>query len=180
VAESHHETVRPTHYTLPSSGETVGFRYIRPDDKERLAAALERLSPESQHKRFLSPKPRLSRSELRYLTELDGVDHVAILAVLADDPDAIVGVGRFVRLRDLPDTAEVAVVVGDPFQGQGLGREIGRRLADEARVRSVKRFTATMMGDNVAAHRLFHSISDHLEGRVEGGTRVVTAEIAAA
>jgi RimJ/RimL family protein N-acetyltransferase len=178
---SHHETVRsdPTQYTLPQSGERVAFRYIRPDDKERLAEAFASLSPESQYKRFLTSKPRLTASDLRYLTELDGFDHVAVLAVLADDPNAILGVGRFVRLTDLPDTAEVAVVVGDEFQGQGLGRELGRRLADEARARSVKRFTATLLGDNVAAHRLFHAISDRLEGRVEGGTRVVTAEIAA-
>ena len=167
------------HYTLPRSREKVAFRSIRPDDKERLSAALGRLSPESQRRRFLMPKPRFSSSELRYLTELDGFDHVAVLAVLSDDPDAIVGVGRFVRLRDLPDTAEVAIVVGDRFQGQGLGRELGRRIADEARDRSIRRFTATMLGDNVAAHRLFHSISDRLEGRNEGGTRVVTAEIAA-
>jgi RimJ/RimL family protein N-acetyltransferase len=169
----------PTLYTLPRTGQRLAFRYIRPDDKERLATAFGRLSPESQYKRFLAAKPRLTASELRYLTELDGFDHVAVLAVLADDPDAIVAVGRFVRLRDLPDTAEVAIVVGDAHQGQGLGRELGRRLADEARARSVKRFTATMLGENVAAHRLFHAISDRLEGRVEGGTRVVTAEIAA-
>ena len=171
--------MRSAPYTLPKTGETVAFRFIRPEDRDGLAAAFQRLSPESRHKRFLSPKPRLSSSELRYLTEIDGFDHVALLAVLADDPDAIVGVGRFVRLRDLPDTAEVAIVVGDPYQGQGLGRELGRRLADEARERDVKHFTATLLGDNVAAHRLFHSISDRLEGRVEGGTRVVTAELAA-
>ncbi|HEX2086088.1 MAG TPA: GNAT family N-acetyltransferase [Solirubrobacteraceae bacterium] len=166
-------------YTLPKTGEKVTFRYIRPDDKDRLAAAFEKLSPETQYKRFLAAKPRLNASDLRYLTEIDGFDHVAVLAVLADDPDAIVGVGRFVRLRDLPDTAEVAIVVGDRHQGQGLGRELGRRLADEARERSVKRFTATLLGDNVAAHRLFHAISDRLEGRIEGGTRVLTADIAA-
>ena len=167
------------HYTLPRSREKVAFRYIRPDDKERLAEALGRLSPESQRMRFMTAKPRFTASELRYLTELDGMDHVAVLAVLADDPDAIIGVARFVRLRDLPDTAEVAIVVGDRFQGQGLGRELGRRIADEARDRSIRRFTATMLGDNVAAHRLFHSISDRLEGRTEGGTRVLTAELVA-
>ena len=172
--------MRSIHYTLPKTGEAISFRYIRPDDKERLSAALGRLSPESRHKRFLAAKPRFTASELRYLTELDGFDHVAVLAVLADDPDTIAGVARFVRLRDLPDTAEAAIVVGDCYQGQGLGRELGRRLADEARARSVRRFTATLLGDNVAAHRLFHAISDRLEGRVEGGTRVVTAEIAAA
>ena len=126
------------------------------------------------------PKPRFSSSELRYLTEIDGFDHAAILAVRAEDPDEIVGVARFVRLRDLPDTAEVAIVIGDRFQGQGLGRELGRRIADEARAAGIRRFTATLLGDNVAAHRLFHAISDRLEGRIEGGTRVLTADIAAA
>jgi RimJ/RimL family protein N-acetyltransferase len=166
-------------YTL-TDGTEIEFRHIRPDDKGNLAAAMAGLSEESRQKRFLAPKPRLNASELRYLTEIDGFDHVAILAVLADDPDAIAGVGRFVRLSDLPDTAEAAIVVGDRFQGQGLGRELGRRMADEARERGVRRFTATLLGDNVAAHRLFHSISDRLEGRVEGGTRVLTADIAAA
>jgi RimJ/RimL family protein N-acetyltransferase len=166
-------------FTL-TDGTQIEFRHIRPDDKQNLEAALAGLSPESRHKRFLAPKPRFNATELRYLTEIDGFDHVAILAVLADDPDAIVGVGRYVRLRDLPDTAEVAIVVGDRCQGQGLGRELGRRLADEAREHDVRRFTATLLGDNVAAHRLFHAISDRLEGRVEGGTRVLTADIAAA
>ena len=166
-------------YTL-KDGNEIHFRHIRPDDKENLESALQRLSPESRHKRFLAPKPRFNAAELRYLTEIDGSDHVAIVAVLPDDDNAIVAVGRFVRLRDLPDTAEVAIVVGDAFQGQGLGRELGRLLADEARDHGIRRFTATLLGDNVAAHRLFHAISDRLEGRVEGGTRVVTAEIAAA
>src|SRR5688500_10128841 len=137
-SRSHHETVSSDQFTLPT-GEAVAFRHIRPDDKGNLAAAFGRLSPESQHKRFLAAKPRLSASDLRYLTEIDGFDHVAVLAVRADDPDVILGVGRFVRLTDLPDTAEVAIVVGDPFQGKGLGRELGRRLADEARDHGVTR-----------------------------------------
>ena len=63
---------------------------------------LQRLSPESRHKRFLMPKPRFSSSELRYLTEIDGFDHVAIVAVSAEDPDVFYGVARFVRLREDP------------------------------------------------------------------------------
>ena len=165
-------------YTL-TDGTKVAFRHIRPDDKQRLSEALAGLSRDSQYKRFLSPKPSFNASELRYLTEIDGFDHVAVCAVLADQPDTIIGVARYVRLRDLPDTAEAAIAVGDAYQGQGLGRELGRRLADEAREHGIARFTATLLGDNVAAHRLFHSISDRLEGRVEGGTRVVTARIAA-
>ena len=167
------------HYRLPD-GTPLLFRHIRPDDKGRLAAGLARLSLDTQHKRFLMPKPRFSSSELRYLTEIDGFDHVAIVAVLADDAEAIVAVARFVRHSAAPDAAEVAIVVGDPYQGRGLGREIGRRLAEEARGRGVRRFTATLLGDNEAAHRLFASISDHLTQHTHDGLREVEAELPAA
>jgi RimJ/RimL family protein N-acetyltransferase len=155
------------------------FRHIRPDDKGRLAASLARLSPESRRRRFLMPKPQFSSSELRYLTEIDGFDHVAIVAVSADDPDLFYGVARFVRLREDPTVAEAAIVVADELQGQGLGRELGRRLADEARERGVRRFTATLLGDNLAAHRLFASISDRLEARTGAGVKELVAELAA-
>ena len=165
---------------MPRPLPPILFRHIRPDDKGRLATGLSRLSPETRQKRFLMPKPRFSSSELRYLTEIDGFDHVAIVAVSATDPDVFYGVARFVRLKDDPQTAEVAIVVADPLQGKGLGRELGRRLADEARERGVKRFTATLLGENVAAHRLMASITDRLESRIEHGLSEVVAELVAA
>jgi RimJ/RimL family protein N-acetyltransferase len=157
----------------------IDIRHIRPDDKGRLAEGLARLSPEARHKRFLMPKPRFSSSELRYLTEIDGFDHVAIVAVSAEDPDVFYGVARFVRLREEPDTAEAAIVVADHLQGQGLGRELGGRLADEARQRGVTRFTATLLGENEAAHRLFASISERLDARYDHGLRELVAELVA-
>ena len=156
------------------------FRHITPDDKGRLSVALARLSPESRRRRFLMPKPRFSSSELRYLTEIDGFDHVAIVAVSAEDPDVFYGVARFVRLREDPETAEAAIVVADALQGQGLGRALGRRLADEARERGVRRFTASLLSDNVAAHRLFAAISSRLETHRDGGIEELVAELAAA
>ena len=123
------------------------------------------------------PKPRFSSSELRYLTEIDGFDHVAIVAVLADDPESIVGVARFVRLREDPATAEAAIVVADPFQGQGLGRAMGLRLGDEARERGVTRFTATLLGENVAAHRLFASITRRAQTVHSAGIADLVAEL---
>jgi RimJ/RimL family protein N-acetyltransferase len=146
------------------------LRPIRPDDKDALVAGLGRLSDRSVYQRFLSPKPRLTASELAYLTEVDFVDHYALVAVLARSPQVIVGVGRWIRDRQEPTEAEVAVVITDDLQGRGVGTTLGRRLAHTAAERGVERFAAMILPSNVAAHRLFATIGRQLEAaRLERG-----------
>ena len=162
------------------NGNLLEIRPIRSDDKELLAAGFRLLSDETRHARFLGPKPRLSAGELRYLTEVDGRDHVALVAVEAERPTHIVGVGRFVRDRARPDTAEFAIVVGDAYQRQGLGRALGEALAAEAKVRGIKRFTALTLAENVGVQKLIGAIAEHLEYAHNGdGTRALTADLAA-
>jgi RimJ/RimL family protein N-acetyltransferase len=161
-------------------GTRVLIRPIEAGDKERLVNGLRQLSEESIRKRFLAAKPRFTAAELRYLTEVDGRNHIALVAVLEDDPDQLVAVARCVRLPDRPGTAEMAIVVGDPWQGQGLGRALALALADEAVAAGIRRFAATMLGDNEAARRLMRTFSRRLEeARVEGGLREVVVELAA-
>jgi RimJ/RimL family protein N-acetyltransferase len=164
---------------LLDNGTDVVIRPIRPDDKARLAAAMARLSDDTVRKRFLSPKPRLSGTELRYLTVIDYVDHWAQVAVLKDDPEAIVGVARWIRDDDDPQSAEAAIVIVDALQGQGLGRALGHSIADAARLRDVRRFTATMLSDNAAAQRLFAAISERLDVEHDGATDAIVATLAA-
>jgi ribosomal protein S18 acetylase RimI-like enzyme len=71
-------------------------------------------------------------------------------------------VGRFVRLRDEPQSAEFAIVVGDQFHRQGLGSELLARLRDRAPSRGIEWFTATVPADNVAAHRLLRGLNRQL------------------
>jgi GNAT superfamily N-acetyltransferase len=166
-------------YTLPS-GSRVLVRPIAADDKDKLARGLRQLSEASIRKRFLAAKPRFTRAELRYLTEVDGVNHIALVAVLEDDPDQLVAVARCVRLPDRPATAEMAIVVGDPWQNQGLGRFLANALADAALAVGIRRFAATMLGDNEPARRLMRTFARRLEeGHVSGGVREVLVELAA-
>jgi RimJ/RimL family protein N-acetyltransferase len=166
------------HYDLPD-GTRVAIRHIEPGDKARLEDGLRSLSEETIRKRFLAAKPRFSAAELRYLTEVDGVRHVALVAVLADDPDTLIAVARYVALPDSEDTAELAVVVGDPFQGQGLGRRMTELLADEARERGIRRFAATMLAENRAALRLMSTFARRLERSGHGPVRDYVADLVA-
>jgi RimJ/RimL family protein N-acetyltransferase len=155
---------------LLPDGAPVQIRPIRSEDKHLLSEGLKHLSDESVHRRFLTPKRSFSRTELRYLTEINAVDHVALVA---EDPNApesgLIAVGRFVRLAEDPDAAEIAIVVSDDWQARGLGSLLGGHLAHAARNRGVKRFTATMAADNRAAHRLMAKLTSDLTQRHAGG-----------
>jgi RimJ/RimL family protein N-acetyltransferase len=159
----------------------VLIRPIRPDDKWMLEEGLRHLSQTSVQRRFLSPKTRFSKAELRYLTEVDGENHVALVAEYPAEPvRRLIAVARFVRLPEEPDAAEAAIVVGDDWQGRGLGSLLAEQLADEARRRGIRRFTATMASDNVPAQRLMEKLTDHLERRhTGGGVSDVVLELAA-
>ena len=162
-------------------GAPVLIRPIRADDKRMLTDGLRRLSDESVQRRFLTPKRSFSRTELRYLTEVDGRDHVALVAEQPSGPSRrLIAVARFVRTADDPHAAEVAITVGDDWQGRGLGSLLSARLAAEARQLGIRRFTATMAADNVPAHRLMARLTDHLEQHhVGSGVDELVLDIAA-
>jgi RimJ/RimL family protein N-acetyltransferase len=160
-------------------GVRVVIREIRPSDRHLLEGSRARFSDESMRRRFLGPKPTLTGTELRYLTEVDGQDHHAIVAVPIDDLGAIVAVARFVRLAGDPTTAEAAIIVADEYQGRGLGKQLAHQLADAARERDIRRFTASMLTDNAAALALMRTLGDRLASHYDHGYREVVSEIAA-
>jgi RimJ/RimL family protein N-acetyltransferase len=162
-----------------SDGTQLYVRHVKPSDKDLIAKAWVLLSTETQQKRFLGAKPVLTKSDLRYLTEIDGHDHVALIAVRLDNPRRVVAVARYVRLKDDPEAAEVAVTVADSMQGKGIGKTLGILLADEARGRGVNRFTASILADNRPALKLMAAMSDRLEGHTGYGVRELVADIAA-
>ena len=162
-------------------GAQILIRPIRADDKRFLEDGLRQLSPESVHRRFLSPKRSFSRAELRYLTEVDGRDHVALVAEYPGEPvRRLIAVGRFVRWHDDPEAAEVAIVVADDWQRRGVGSLFAKRLATRARLSGIRRFTATMASDNVAAHKLMDKLALHLhEQHVGRGVSELVGDLAA-
>ncbi|HZE03949.1 MAG TPA: hypothetical protein VE127_01925, partial [Solirubrobacteraceae bacterium] len=87
-----------------SDGRIISIRPIRADDSERLALSHSRLSEESRYRRFMSTKPELTPADARYLVNIDGRDHYALVATVAEpDGEAIIGVARYIRLHDRPD-----------------------------------------------------------------------------
>jgi GNAT superfamily N-acetyltransferase len=138
------------------NGTPVRFRLIRPSDKRLLAAGFEELSERSRYERFFVQLKSLSPAQLEYLTEVDHVNHSAWVAIaLERGRERGAGVGRWVRLTDEPEIAEVAVTVIDAFHRRGLGRTLVFLAATTAAAKGVKSFRALVNSGNRASLQMF-------------------------
>ena len=121
------------------------IRQIEPGDKAKIRSFHTELSDRSRRLRWLVPTNELSDEDLVYLTDVDHKRHEALVAL---DGDRLVGVARYVRDTRDRESAEVAVVVVDDRQGQGIGTELLDRLTQRARENGILRYTALVSEDN--------------------------------
>jgi GNAT superfamily N-acetyltransferase len=108
-------------FTL-QDGTHVLLRPVMPEDKERIQNGMAALSLGSRYFRFITPAARLSDQQLSYFSEVDQCGHVAWVALDSSDPKHPgLGVARFIRIKEEPTVAEVALTVIDAYQRRGLG-----------------------------------------------------------
>lgn len=157
-------------------GRSVLIGPLHPNDRDRFVSGMERASPDSLYKRFMTPVTRLTSSQLAYLLGVDHHDHEALLAVDEESGEAV-GVGRFVRYPDTPDLAEVALLVIDDWHGYGLGKALLRLLAERARELGIGRFEATVLIDNRPMLALLDSLGAPRTRSNDGTTTMVEVEL---
>lgn len=133
-------------------GTELSLRPVLPGDAERFAEGRVEVSPETLYTRFLSSRAPTA-ALLAYLCEVDYIDH--FVWVVTDGVDGpVVAAATFVRDKDDPASAEIALTVADAYQGRGIGTLLLGALAAAARVDGIKRFHALGLSDNVAVRAL--------------------------
>ncbi len=132
----------------------ITIRALRPDDRAGMLAAIGRTSMQSLQRRFFVPKKGFSEREMAFFLDIDFESHVAIVAEIAEDGRQVIcGGGRFIVVR--PGQAEIAFVVVDAYQGQGVGTILMRHLAVLARDAGLKELVAEVLPENIAMLKLF-------------------------
>jgi RimJ/RimL family protein N-acetyltransferase len=132
-----------------AAGQTTLAR-LESSDGAELRRFFYRLSPETIYRRFHSPLSRPEQAQPARLLDIDHHDREAVVAVLDGE---IVGVARYAR-RSGADTAEIAVVVADAWQRQGVATRMLSALTALAEPAGIRQFTLSMQADNRAALRL--------------------------
>jgi RimJ/RimL family protein N-acetyltransferase len=132
----------------------IAIRALRPDDRAEMLAAIGRTSMQSLQRRFFVPKKGFSEQEMTFFLNIDFESHVAIVAeVEEDERPVIAGGGRYIVVQ--PGQAEIAFVVVDAYQGQGIGTILMRHLAVLARNAGLKELVAEVLPENTAMLKLF-------------------------
>lgn len=140
-------------------GRAVHIRHIVPEDAALLVDLFDRLSLETRRLRFFTPKPDVPDEviwpEAMRLSNINPLVQAALIGTIQETANEhAVGVARLVREPDDPTTAEVAIVVRDDYQGEGLGTVLFDLLIQVAMVRGLKRLRAISLAENEAVHRL--------------------------
>jgi GNAT superfamily N-acetyltransferase len=140
-------------------GMTATLRLVRPGDKELLRRGFELLSDDARYNRFFVRKAALLESEVRYLTEVDQIEHVALLAFGGRAGKEGMAVARAVRLLHEPHVYEAAITVLDLFQRHGIGSLMVRRLMAAVAERGARRLQFWVLPTNVSMRRLLQRVT---------------------
>jgi acetyltransferase len=143
------------HWKL-KDGRHVLLRPIRPEDEPLENELWKTFSEETQRFRFFSPMKTWFHATLVRYTNIDYDREIAIIAELTDNGQKrMLGVVRMIMGPPNFKTAEVAIVVGDPWQSLGLGSKFMDCIIEIARDKDLETLYALILPDNQSAIKLF-------------------------
>ena len=167
----------PTQYvkpwTMKNGGETV-IRPIRPEDEPLLIKLHQALSERTVYLRYFQPLKLSQRTAHERLTRICFIDYDREMALVVehkqeDGSPEIIGIGRLSKLRGRNE-AELAVLVDDRFQHQGMGTELYRRLIAVAHDEKLEHVVSTILNENREMRAIVQKLGFQLEADMEDGT----------
>jgi RimJ/RimL family protein N-acetyltransferase len=147
----------------PRSGHP-GLAELEPGDEEAVAGLFGRMSSQSLYRRFFSPVLRVEQFT-RLVLRIDGHERAAVAAIADGE---VVGVAQYSRVSRA-SRADLAIMVADAWQRQGLGTRMVAALAVRAAAEGIEAFTVDVQGDNHAAMRLLHRMAPGTRLAFSGG-----------
>ncbi len=151
------------------TGLNIMLRPVKITDETLLKNFFYALSEDSMYLRFFSMRRDMPHQRLQEFMVIDYSKKMVILAVLQDkEKETIIGLGQYEVNRDM-HTAEVAIVVQDKYQNQGVGKEILSYLTYLARRQGLLGFTAEVLVENKPMIALFEKMGFDVEKRREEG-----------
>ncbi len=136
-----------TRATIADAGD-IFIRPIRPEDGALFLELFESLSPQSVYYRFFSPLKQISPAMLARFTQIDYDREIALVAIReSGEREKMLGVSRVILERNQKN-AEFSVLVGDEWQGKGIGALLLSRCLWIAKKRGIDRVYGIVLPEN--------------------------------
>jgi len=135
-------------------GTLLTFRPMHPTDEPGLTGLFHALSKETMYYRFMSQMKFVQRKVIQDFVYINHRTDVAIVATLPEAyGEEIIAIGRY-YLDEKSNLAEIAFVVRDEWQNQGIGTALFKHLTLIARRNGISGFTAEVLKGNRAMQRV--------------------------
>ena len=157
------ETTSPNHLVISpypeqyeseevtSGGLSIFVRPIKPEDAPLLVDHFNTLSRTSIYYRFFGALKALPHSMLVRFTQVDYDRSIDLVAMERDarGEERMLGVARVITDPD-GKRAEFAVLVGDPWQGRGVGAKLLEKCLGIAKERGIETVWGAVLRENKA------------------------------
>lgn len=153
-------------------GREVTIRPIRLSDEESLQRLFYELSSESVYRRFMAHKSVHTHEEMQLLADSDYESNMG-LVVCEPEHGNIIAMARY-DVDPSTGFGDIAFVVHDGWQRQGLATLLLRRMAAIARARGLKGFTADVLSTNTPMLMVFQHSGLPVTSQYDGGSYHLT------
>jgi len=154
-------------------GSRVRIRPVRKEDARHAEAFFQWLSEETKYLRFMYLAKELTPQILEGALTQEGLKRVSLVAEPLDptgnDPTPAVAIGRYAPAPD-ERACEVAITVGDSWQGRGVGGALLRRLIALARRAGYREMCATALTTNTKMIGLARRVGFEIDIEPDGVT----------
>jgi GNAT superfamily N-acetyltransferase len=147
---------------------------LRPDDREKIAAAVRNLDRESVYFRLFSYRSELTERGLDRIMAVDPAHEVVLVVTQSEgDAETVIGSARLIEddVKDVERTAEVAFMVDNRHQGQGIAGKLMKHLASIARARGIVALEAEVLAKNKPMLAVFAKSGLPIQSRDGGVVR---------
>jgi len=156
-------------YRTTKEGMEVLLRPVRFSDEPLLKDFFYSLSDGSIYRRFISVRADMPHERLQEFVVIDYTREMVILVVIeVDERQIVIGVGQY-GIDEQSHTAEVALVVRDDYQNQGVGTTLLSYLTYLAKREGLLGFSAEVLVNNQPMLHLFENSGFAIDKRRETG-----------
>ena len=165
-------------HQVTSAGLAVFIRPIKPEDAPLLVELFDTLSPTSIYYRFFGTLKALPHAMLVRFTQVDydrEIDMVALEKTNGDKERML----ATARVMSDPDgkRAEFAILVGDPWQGKGVGARLLERCLAIAKERGIETVWGIVLHENTGMQALARKLGFKVSRSDEPGELELTIDL---